>query len=223
MDKNFLTNKLGPLPYWGWMGIAVVGLILFTSYKKKTPSATTGTGTAGLAGTSAANLPNGTAFDPQGLTVVQEGYNPPTNNITVNTRDANTSSTPFASYIRDSTSGQIYGVDGKGMETALSPEVWAAQGNPVFSTVTAVVPHGISNPSPISRPTTNTTALPSTPTPRSVTVAPWSGGGSQPWNSTLWGIAQHYYNDGSMFTKLAQANGIANPNLIYPGQKIVVP
>lgn len=48
------------------------------------------------------------------------------------------------------------------------------------------------------------------------------GPGTAAWNSTLWGIATHYNVKGGYQT-LAQLNHIANPNLIYPGQKILVP
>lgn len=37
---------------------------------------------------------------------------------------------------------------------------------------------------------------------------------------TLWGIAKTYLGSGTQYQKLASINGIANPNLIYIGQKI---
>lgn len=42
---------------------------------------------------------------------------------------------------------------------------------------------------------------------------------------TLWAIAKKYYGDGSQYTKIFNANRdkIKNPNLIYPGQKLVIP
>ena len=42
---------------------------------------------------------------------------------------------------------------------------------------------------------------------------------------TLWGIAQKYYGSGAAYKRLAEANQdvIQNPNLIYPGQTIVIP
>lgn len=42
---------------------------------------------------------------------------------------------------------------------------------------------------------------------------------------TLWAIAKKYYSDGSQYTKIYNANKdkIKNPNLIYPGQKLVIP
>lgn len=42
---------------------------------------------------------------------------------------------------------------------------------------------------------------------------------------TLWGIAKKYYGNGSQYTKIANANKdkIKNPNLIYPGQRLMIP
>ena len=42
---------------------------------------------------------------------------------------------------------------------------------------------------------------------------------------TLWAIAKKYYGNGSQYTKIVNANKdkIKNPNLIYPGQKLVIP
>jgi hypothetical protein len=54
-----------------------------------------------------------------------------------------------------------------------------------------------------------------------VTVVPWTATNT-PWDSTLSGIASHYDVAGG-YESLAKLNSIANPNLIYPGQKIRVP
>lgn len=42
---------------------------------------------------------------------------------------------------------------------------------------------------------------------------------------TLWAIAKRYYGNGALYTKIYEANKsiIKNPNLIYPGQKVVIP
>lgn len=42
---------------------------------------------------------------------------------------------------------------------------------------------------------------------------------------TLWGIAKKYYGNGAEYPKIYNANRdkIKNPNLIYPGQKLVIP
>ena len=42
---------------------------------------------------------------------------------------------------------------------------------------------------------------------------------------TLWAIAAKYYGKGSEYTKIASANTdkISNPNLIYPGQELILP
>ena len=39
----------------------------------------------------------------------------------------------------------------------------------------------------------------------------------------LWSICKKFYGDGSLAYKLATANGIKNPNLIYPGQVLTLP
>ena len=40
---------------------------------------------------------------------------------------------------------------------------------------------------------------------------------------SLWAISKRVYGDGSLAYKLATANGIKNPNLIYPGQVLKLP
>jgi nucleoid-associated protein YgaU len=39
---------------------------------------------------------------------------------------------------------------------------------------------------------------------------------------TLWAIAKKYLGDGSRYGEIAAASGIGNPNLIYPGQELVI-
>lgn len=67
-----------------------------------------------------------------------------------------------------------------------------------------------------------------------VTVGVWTSTNA-PWNSTLWGIAQHTYGNGALYPKIFAANKqgvvrpdgtsgfISNPNLIHPGDRIWVP
>ncbi len=40
---------------------------------------------------------------------------------------------------------------------------------------------------------------------------------------SLWAICRKFYGDGSLAYKLAAANGIENPNLIFPGQTLSLP
>lgn len=42
---------------------------------------------------------------------------------------------------------------------------------------------------------------------------------------SLWAIAKKYYGNGAQYQKIYEANKdiISNPNLIYPGQKLVIP
>lgn len=40
---------------------------------------------------------------------------------------------------------------------------------------------------------------------------------------TLWGLALRFYGNGQQYKKIATANSIANPDLILPGQRLVIP
>jgi len=40
---------------------------------------------------------------------------------------------------------------------------------------------------------------------------------------TLWAIAERFYGDGNKYQQIADASGIANPDLIYPGQVLTIP
>ncbi|MFH1840823.1 MAG: LysM peptidoglycan-binding domain-containing protein [Candidatus Shapirobacteria bacterium] len=42
-------------------------------------------------------------------------------------------------------------------------------------------------------------------------------------DDTLWKIAQEYYHDGYAWTKIAQENQLADPNLLSAGQKLTIP
>jgi hypothetical protein len=40
---------------------------------------------------------------------------------------------------------------------------------------------------------------------------------------TLWAIAERFYGDGSKYQQIADASGVANPDLIQPGQVLTIP
>ncbi len=40
---------------------------------------------------------------------------------------------------------------------------------------------------------------------------------------TLWAIAKKHYGNGAKYTDIATANSVANPNLIYVGQVLIIP
>lgn len=55
---------------------------------------------------------------------------------------------------------------------------------------------------------------PPPPAPRTYTVV--SG-------DTLWAIAEKFYGDGNRYPQIAEASGVANPDLIHPGQVLTIP
>ena len=40
---------------------------------------------------------------------------------------------------------------------------------------------------------------------------------------TLWAIAERFYGDGNKYQVIADASGVSNPDLIYPGQVLTIP
>lgn len=74
----------------------------------------------------------------------------------------------------------------------------------------------INTPAPTSAP--KTTSKPSTTTSKQTVVTVKKG-------DTLWGIAERMLGSGTRWREIYEANKniIKNPNLIYPGQKLVIP
>jgi nucleoid-associated protein YgaU len=40
---------------------------------------------------------------------------------------------------------------------------------------------------------------------------------------TLWAISERFYGDGNQYQRIADASGVENPDLIYPGQVLTIP
>lgn len=187
MDLGFLTDKLGPLPMWTYIGGAVAALLLYDAHKNK--SATTTTTGINTTIDPATGQPYGVGVDPTtgmptpNVTLIQEG---------------------FPSYSN--------GTNGPATSVIPTPPV-------VPPVITKKPPVVVKKPpviakKPAPRPVPHAA-------PRIVTVGTWNA--SNPWNTTLSGIAQHYYGNASEYMKIATANHITNPNLIYPGQRLVIP
>ncbi|WP_018599774.1 LysM peptidoglycan-binding domain-containing protein [Mycobacterium sp. 155] len=70
----------------------------------------------------------------------------------------------------------------------------------------------VEEPAPAPEP--EPAAPPTAPEPRTYTVE--SG-------DTLWAIAERFYGDGNRYQEIANASGIANPDLINPGQVLTIP
>ncbi|OOM82334.1 LysM domain/BON superfamily protein [Clostridium puniceum] len=78
---------------------------------------------------------------------------------------------------------------------------------PIVNTTTIAA----SVPAPVISPPVEPRPVESPPTPQTYTVV--SG-------DCLWNICKQYLGDGNKYQEIADLNGIANPNLIYPGQVI---
>ena len=78
---------------------------------------------------------------------------------------------------------------------------------------TEVAPAAVEEPAPAAAPAAPPPPPPP-PAPRTYTVV--SG-------DTLWAIAERFYGDGNQYHKIAAASGVANPDLIHPGQVLTIP
>lgn len=87
---------------------------------------------------------------------------------------------------------------------------------------TPVTPPAPPTPAPTPTPTPTPTPAPKPPsTTRTHVVGHWPA-----WDSTLWGIAQHYYGNGALWPKIYAANQAKigpNANLIHPGLVLTIP
>ncbi len=90
---------------------------------------------------------------------------------------------------------------------AAAPEVAASEVAPAAAQQPAPAPEAAPAPPPPPPP-------PPPPTPRTYTVV--SG-------DTLWAISERFYGDGSKYQVIADASGVANPDLIHPGQVLTIP
>lgn len=76
-----------------------------------------------------------------------------------------------------------------------------------------VVPAAAEEPIPAAEPEAPAPPPPP-PAPRTYTVV--SG-------DTLWAISERFYGDGNRYQQIADASGVANPDLIHPGQVLTIP
>lgn len=93
-------------------------------------------------------------------------------------------------------------------------EAWSGSGNSaIVTTEPTHIPTETPAPGPVLIPVTVNGDHPAA-TGESYTVQA---------GDTLWDIAEREYGDGSQFMKIAEASGIANPDLIHPGQVLTIP
>jgi hypothetical protein len=111
----------------------------------------------------------------------------------------------------------LYGFDGPAWSSNTAtdevPAAPAAQAkeSEVVPAVAEEVPAPVPpEPEPAPAPT----PPPPPPAPRTYTVV--SG-------DTLWAISERFYGDGNKYQVIADASGVSNPDLIYPGQVLTIP
>jgi nucleoid-associated protein YgaU len=109
----------------------------------------------------------------------------------------------------------LYGFDGPAW--ASNTQTDEAPPAPPAEEAPEVVPAAAEEPAPAPEPEPAPAPPPPPPPPpaaRTYTVV--SG-------DTLWAISERFYGDGSKYQVIADASGIANPDLIHPGQELTIP
>ncbi|MCJ0906537.1 LysM peptidoglycan-binding domain-containing protein [Rhodococcus sp. ARC_M6] len=93
--------------------------------------------------------------------------------------------------------------------------VLSAGGRVLWSTDTAVA---------AAEPTPEPQAAPMpAPEPEQAPAAPAAQTYTVEGGDTLWAIAERFYGDGNQYQRIADANGISNPDLINAGQVLTIP
>ena len=99
----------------------------------------------------------------------------------------------------------LYAADGPAWDSKTETDAPPPEAPELKTETEEVAPAAVETPAP---------APPPPPAPRTYTVV--SG-------DTLWAIAERFYGDGNQYPKIASASGIANPDLIQPGQVLTIP
>lgn len=218
-----LVQKAGPLPVWAWAGLGTAGLAAFLYYRQKKQT------------TAAAQQQNSLATSSNLGTTALSNLTQSASPMPIQMGDT------FVDQSQGQSQGQTQGQDQAqaGPGGTASASTTAA----TTSSVSGVNPGGVMIPAATSTSTSKATATtptpmkapqpptkvlppapkpaPPPPPPRTVTVCPYPQ-----WCGSLWGIAQHFYGNGALWTQIYNANKGkigANPNLIHVGTVLTIP
>ncbi|GLP75462.1 lectin [Mycobacterium antarcticum] len=112
----------------------------------------------------------------------------------------------------------LYGFDGPAWSSDTKTDEVPASPPPVTDAPVEaeVVPAAVTQDAPPAEAPPAPPPPPPPPPPAARTYTVVSG-------DTLWAIAERFYGDGNRYHDIASASGIANPDLIHPGQVVTIP
>lgn len=214
-----LTNNVGPLPVWAWAGIGTAGLALVLYERKKKAATAAAQNQSGissnLGSVPISNLT--TSAEPMPFQMGDTFVN-----TTVNDTDQPGTPNPPApgpcppGFHQAPGNSNIASTGGVDCVPGPSP----TPGPPPPPPPNNPLPHP-QPPAPHLPPAPHPPAPPPPAPQTRVTVCPWPA-----WCGSLWGIAAHYYGNGALWPQIYAANrGLigGNPNLIHPGQVLIIP
>lgn len=200
--QDELTQDAGPLPVWAWAGLGTIGLAAYLAHRKKKQM-------------------NAASAQQNNQASVQSNLG----SVPISNLSVGASPMPFqmgdtfvnvpAPTINQSQSTSPTTVNVAAPTTTPTPPSPAPPPTPSNPIATPTPPAQNLPPAPVPKP-------PAAPAPqKTVTVCSWPN-----WCGSLWGIAGKVYGDPTQWPKIYQANkGLigSNPNLIHPGQVLVIP
>lgn len=230
---NPLTKKIGPLPAFAYVLIIVAGAYLYRAYRNRAG------GTVAALNTSASAVPDPNAST--GTTVTNAGGSPATatgeTNAQWSLRVANglaTSAFPpslVSQALTDYLNGKspLPATEAAVISAAVLEFGYPPEGVlPITAAPTPVpAPVPVATPKPAPKPVPKPPAKKPAPKPAPPKAPPKPVLASHVYTvqpgDNLTVISDHFYGNPSGVSKIVAANHIANPNLIFPGQRLVIP
>lgn len=109
-------KKIGPLPMWTWMALAVLGLLIYNQWKSSTSNSSAST----------AQTPAQASLTAPPVTLIQEGFSGPPNNQSGSSGqpDSGNPGYPYVGFVQSDPTGIIYGKLPDGTLTFLTSPQW---------------------------------------------------------------------------------------------------
>lgn len=227
---NTLTRKVGPFPGYVWAGLVIVGYLLYRKFYGARKASASVDPAAQLSG-AADPVTGGVSYGSAGSG--STGTNTTGGAFTTNAQwEANALRGLVGeglnpSDVSNALNSYVNGKSVTGAQQLIINRAILEFGPPPEGVLPVTVTPIVTNPPPKPAPPVAKRGAPK-PAPKPVhKVAPPKHAAPRYYTvksgDTLYAIAERYYGNGSQYIRIAAANHLSNPNLIHPGQRLVIP